>query len=230
MSRDPQHPDAPTIGAASDEEFLRAIQRAERGALPTEAEMREIAERIRPLSRSSAARVLDWRLAVLAASSILVVGAVALPWRASETTLIAAPAVVAAEAPPSEVHAPPPPVEPAAAAPVVSVDALPTANAPPLPRAALAEPTCPGEIELVEAIDAALRAGDAAGALDRARQLEARCKNGRFFQERERLAIEALARLGRSDEVQLRARAFEQRFPSSPHVWRIRSLAEGDSR
>ena len=96
MSRDPQHPDAPTIGAASDEEFLRAIQRAERGALPTEAEMREIAERIRPLSRSSAARVLDWRLAVLAASSILVVGAVALPWRASETTLIAAPAVVAA--------------------------------------------------------------------------------------------------------------------------------------
>jgi len=224
MSRDPQHPDAPTIGAASDEEFLRAIQRAERGALPTEAEMREIAERIRPLSRSSAARVLDWRLAVLAASSILVVGAVALPWRASET------AVVAAEAPPSEVHAPPPPVEPAAAAPVVSVDALPTANAPPLPRAALAEPTCPGEIELVEAIDAALRAGDAAGALDRARQLEARCKNGRFFQERERLAIEALARLGRSDEVQLRARAFEQRFPSSPHVWRIRSLAEGDSR
>jgi len=235
MSRDPQELNAPTIGAASDEEFLRAIQRAERGALPTEAKMRELAERIGPLSpaTSIAARLLDWRLAVLAASSILVLGAVALQWRASETTPSAAPASVVDEAPPSEEPAPPPPAaEPVAVAPVVSVDALPTATAtaPSRPRAALAEATCPGEIELVEAIDAALRAGDAEGALGRARQLEARCKSGRFVQERERLAIEALARLGQRDEVKARARTFEQRFPTSPHVWRIRSLAEGDSR
>jgi hypothetical protein len=235
MSRDLQRPDAPTtIGAASDKEFMRAIKRAERGVFPSEAKMREFAERIGPLmATKDAARVFHWRLSVLAIGGILVIGAASRPWhvdaRASAPALASAPA--GEEARRGEEHvAPPPPEEPAAAAPVVSVDSLPTAIAPPRPRAALAEPTCPGEIELVEAVHAALRAGDAEGALDRARQLEARCKNGRLVQERERLAIEALARLGRSDEVQVRARAFEQRFPSSPHVWRIRSLAEGDSR
>jgi hypothetical protein len=74
-----------------------------------------------------------------------------------------------------------------------------------------------------------LRAGNALRAFDLTREHAERCPRGAFVQERERIAIEALAQLGRTSEVRTRARSFERRFPSSPHVWRIRSLAEGDA-
>lgn len=41
--------------------------------------------------------------------------------------------------------------------------------------------------------------------------------NGRLAPERERIAIEALARLGRLDEARARAARFVSRWPSSPH-------------
>jgi hypothetical protein len=44
---------------------------------------------------------------------------------------------------------------------------------------------------------------------------------GAFAEEREALAIDALRRLGRRQELQARARAFLQRYPTSPHRERI---------
>jgi hypothetical protein len=235
MSRDPQRPDVPSIGAASDDEFMRALHRAERMELPSENKMEELAERLGPMmATQSASGVIAWRwVGVVAMAGVFVAGAVSFrrhldagegARRAGEVQ--ASTPVVVDEAAPTP---PPPRDEPHdIAAPVVSVDALPAARVPASrSRAALAEPTCAGEIELVERSDARLRTGDAQGALDLAREHAERCPRGAFVQERERIAIEALAELGRASEVRARASSFERRFPASPHVWRIRSLAEG---
>jgi hypothetical protein len=84
--------------------------------------------------------------------------------------------------------------------------------------------TCTDEIDLVERADVALREGHAQKAVALTREHAERCPSGSFVQERERIAIEALAHLGQKDEVRARARAFETRFPTSPHLRRIRSL------
>ena len=80
----------------------------------------------------------------------------------------------------------------------------------------------------VDRADATLRAGDAKRALELTREHGARCPNGSFVQERERVAIEALALLGEGEMMRTRAKAFELRFPSSPHVRRIRNLASSN--
>jgi hypothetical protein len=79
---------------------------------------------------------------------------------------------------------------------------------------------------LIDDADAALRAGNAERAHALTRQHAERCPAGTFIQERERIAIEALAKLGRLDAMRDRARAFEERFPSSPHLRRVRSVVE----
>ena len=48
--------------------------------------------------------------------------------------------------------------------------------------------------------------------------------SGRFAQEREVLAIEALVRLGRRPEAETRAAAFDRAFPTSAHRRRIAVL------
>lgn len=132
---------------------------------------------------------------------------------------------------------PTPPPEPArpsepkiaqAAPPSIPVESLPSANR----RAAAARPaspekeTCDDEVELIDSADAALRSGNAARALALTQEHAGRCPTGTFIQERERIAIEALAKLDRLGPMRERARAFEQRFPSSPHLRRVRSVVE----
>ena len=113
-------------------------------------------------------------------------------------------------------------------APVFSVDSLPSANHRPVAArpAAPAKASCSDEVDLIDDADAALRAGDAERAVALTRQHAERCPGGTFIQERERIAIEALAKLGRLDAMRERARAFEERFPSSPHLRRVRSVVE----
>jgi hypothetical protein len=77
---------------------------------------------------------------------------------------------------------------------------------------------------LTEARDA-LRRGDASGALSRLEELQRAVPGGILGQEREALAIEALARSGRSAEAQVRARAFLQAYPQSPHATRVEAFA-----
>lgn len=228
MSRDTHRSDVPSIRDASDDEFLRALERVERTELPSAAKMQELADRLGPmLATKSAASVHPWRLiGLVAITGLVVAGAVSIR-RQLGTSEGAPPSVSIVTSAAAPVLTPVmPPDEPRDdVAPVVSVDALPSVAAPAVP----APRTCEGELELVERSDAKLRAGDAQGALALARQHAARCPHGEFVQERERIAIEALAQLGLRNEVRTRARAFERQFPASPHLWRIRSLAERDS-
>ncbi|OJY27800.1 MAG: hypothetical protein BGO98_41840 [Myxococcales bacterium 68-20] len=130
---------------------------------------------------------------------------------------------------PSEVVTPNAPAEAAPVpAPVFSVDSLPSAKHRPAPArpAAPAKATCSDEVDLIDDADAALRAGNAERAYALTRQHAERCPAGTFIQERERIAIEALAKLGRLDAMRERARAFEERFPSSPHLRRVRNVVE----
>jgi len=241
MSRDPQDPNVRSVGASSDDELILALRRAVRTDLPSATKMGQLAERLGPMMvTSSAAATPPWRwIGVIALASVFAVGAVSLRRHADDRD-VGAPAAQGQASPlqnvgpsgsslqnPSAADVPPtrderrevPP-------PVVSIDSLPTASAVPPRARAVVEPTCAGEIELVERADAALRTGDPRRALELTREHAQRCAEGTLVQERERIAIEALAQLGRTSEVRARARSFEKRFPSSPHVWRIRSLAE----
>jgi len=53
-----------------------------------------------------------------------------------------------------------------------------------------------------------------------------RFPHGMLRQERESIAIDALARMGRADEAQTRARAFAKQYPTSPFAERARAIAD----
>jgi hypothetical protein len=227
VSRDPLRLAELSEEAAPDDAFMRSVIRAERTELPSDAKMAELAARLGPIVTKNAGPLTpSWKWLVIAAlAGTFTVGAVLVRARSGRELASSppSPASVIAVAPLEGNE-----LAPAAAppAPVISIDALPSVSAPRRARAAPSMPSCEREIDLVDGADAALRAGDATRALDLARTHAERCPSGAFVQERERIAIEALARLGRQDEVRERARAFESRFPSSAHLRRVRSLVE----
>jgi hypothetical protein len=208
-------------------EFLRDIIRAQEGASPPDAKIDELARRLSPLMREAPPppRSRTWLTVAAIAVVATAIAAGTLSTRDSSGT--ARPPTVAPQPrhddqPPSATVALDPPV-----APVVSVDALPNAEvrkAPPVPSVAAA-PLC-DDVALVDAADTSLRAGDPARALAITRDHERRCPTGALVQERERIAIEALIELGQSEQARARARGFTERFPSSPHVARIRQALE----
>jgi hypothetical protein len=238
MSRGPTRITDVAKDASPQDAFMRSLIRGQPEDLPSDAKMQELATRLGPIVRSSgrsAPLVSGWRW-------LFVVAAVG--------TLAALPIVVrkqshtegeAPSSPPRVVSVVPAPVETSVpvtpnaetavnAVPSISVDSLPTANTervrPKGPSSTTS--SCTDEIDLVERADATLRAGEAKHALELAREHGARCPNGSFVQERERVAIEALALLGQNEEMRARAKAFESRFPSSPHVRRVRNLASSN--
>jgi hypothetical protein len=141
-----------------------------------------------------------------------------------------APSVVAppaALAPPaSSIVAPVVPVAPAAAdIPTVSVGDLPPAP-PPLVAAARAPAAAPAspaaaangladERRLLDGARAALSRGEAASAMPPLDEHARRFPHGVLTEEREALAIQALARGGRTREAEERAARFEKAFPGS---------------
>ena len=70
-----------------------------------------------------------------------------------------------------------------------------------------------------------LRRGDAGGALALLDQVRAKFPGGMLGQEREALAIEALARSGRKGEAAARADAFVKAYPTSPLTARVQQFA-----
>lgn len=68
---------------------------------------------------------------------------------------------------------------------------------------------------------AQLRAGQPSQALQTLSEVQARVPGGVLGQEREALAIEALAASGQRSEASRRAAAFLDRFPNSPHASRV---------
>ncbi|OJY21714.1 MAG: hypothetical protein BGO98_02475 [Myxococcales bacterium 68-20] len=234
MSRGPTRITDLAKDASPEDAFLRSLIRRQPEDLPSDAKMQELATRLGPIAGSStksAPLVSGWRwLFVVAASGALAALPIVVRTQAHTAgepssspapvvSVIPAPVVTSAPATPSAETA-------VNAVPSMFVDSLPTANTERVRPTAT--PTCTNEIELVDRADATLRAGDAKRALELTREHGARCPNGSFVQERERVAIEALALLGEGEMMRTRAKAFELRFPSSPHVRRIRNLASSN--
>jgi hypothetical protein len=123
----------------------------------------------------------------------------------------------------------------AAAAPVVSVAvAIPVPTSEPSaatpasdtrPRATPASQLLEESQTVLEA-RAALRGGDSARCLRLLDQARERFGRGGLGQEREALAIEALARSGQSAAAHRRALAFLQKYPQSPYSADVRRFSE----
>ena len=71
-----------------------------------------------------------------------------------------------------------------------------------------------------------LSAGDYRGALDEVTRLAARFPQGVLTQEREVVAVGALAGLDNRQALSARAKAFLQRYPDSPYAVHVRHLVE----
>jgi hypothetical protein len=82
------------------------------------------------------------------------------------------------------------------------------------------------ELALVDSAEQALRRGDPQMALDLASEHESSDETGQLVEEREVLAIDALARLGRWQEATARAARFLDRFPASTHRLRVERILE----
>lgn len=222
MSREPTRLADIREAPSPEAEFMGGLIRAQRRARAPEPKMQELAARLGPILQEkspSTFHVLPWLGMTVAA---IVVAGGAWVMRANDEPAAPVVASVAAEAPPEE-SAPAPPTAAIEAPAAIPVDALPNANVRQSP--ATPAPRC-DEIELVDRADVALRSGDPRRALLVVRDLEQRCPAGALVQERERIAIEALAKVGRVDAAKARARAFEERFPSSPHLRRVRQVVE----
>jgi hypothetical protein len=100
-------------------------------------------------------------------------------------------------------------------APTVVIQPLAVSPAPPsAPRPPRADDLAQESALLLEA-RRALASGETAAALSMVRRHGRRWPHGALEQEREILLMEALARAGRPEAAQRRARAFLRRFPSS---------------
>ncbi|AKU94686.1 hypothetical protein AKJ09_01350 [Labilithrix luteola] len=214
--------------------FLRDLVRAEEADLPSDDKMNELVARLAPVISKPAASASRAKFAL---STAVVVVAIAGAWLAtssrSELAQEKGPAVPALAAVPSvtpvasHVSTPDVHIESPPALPSIDVSALPSAAASTRTPHVEATPSgCTGEVALLDQADAALRSGSADRALSLTRDHAARCPSGAFTQERERIAIEALANLGRIDEMRTRAQAFERNFPASPHLRRIERVVD----
>lgn len=81
------------------------------------------------------------------------------------------------------------------------------------------------ELALLDQAAAALRS-DPHKALAFCTEHQTRFANGRLTEEREALAIEALAKLGRTTEARARFLQLERRYPHSAHLPRLKSIVE----
>ncbi len=99
---------------------------------------------------------------------------------------------------------------PASRAPAATSAGAPTSSAP--------QGELPSERLLIDEARAGLAGGDAADALARLDEHARRYKHGQLDEEREALAVQALAQLGRYDDARARAARFRQRWPDSVYL------------
>src|SRR5580658_4950602 len=151
------------------------------------------------------------------------------PMTPARAALAAAPQAVVNAAPqrepPREVSAP---RAVATESPLAPTPEAPTSESIPSPteipsQAQIANPPPESELALLQRAGDRLRS-DPAGALDLAEQHAARFPSGALAQEREVIAIEALAGLHRDSEARDRAQHFVRDFPGSAHRLHIQSL------
>jgi hypothetical protein len=94
----------------------------------------------------------------------------------------------------------------------------------PGPAPAATEAAASTEIDLLGAAQRALRSGVPRRALELAEEHAVRFPAGVLVEEREAIAVEALARLGRRDEAAVRHASFVRRFPHSTYRARLEKL------
>lgn len=131
------------------------------------------------------------------------------------------------------VAAPPPepPRAPARATPESPATVRSETPDAPAPLAVVAEPVAQRcaparHVLAVEEACRALRATDFAGALSTTARDRQLCPHGALREERERIAVEALARQGRHVEAARSLANFERAFPSSLHLRALRAIVD----
>lgn len=232
MSEEPRRwLDDPALDAA-----LRAALEAGRAEAPSEAELASLAGRLGPLLGGPGgggggdgggggvdpSPLLGGSVATKTIGALVVAAAIAgtSAWMATRpdpapppaTTRVAPPEIeppaLRRELPvgvdvPEEIAAPAPPVAPRARPPAPALEVDPAA-----------------ELALIQRAQDALRTSSAE-ALARTEEHRRRFGDGTLGQEREVVAIDALARLGRLDEARARAARFHARWPRSAHGRRV---------
>ncbi len=138
---------------------------------------------------------------------------------------IARPEATASTLTPAPVLAPAPAIAPAPAPAPVPAPRRAHAVAPPRSAPSSAPDPLVAESELVLQARRALRAGRTSDALDRLDEARSRFPNGALAQERDALAVEALARAGRGDEAAERAAAFLRAYEGSPYAASVERFA-----
>ncbi|MDF2694418.1 MAG: hypothetical protein K0S65_2801 [Labilithrix sp.] len=232
--------DRPTDSSlhGSDRDFLEQAVRAMKSDLPDPARMRRLQEQLAPVlgQKTSVTRGGRRSWLVLVGALVVMAGTVAgaryrsAPIVHTQATLF-----------PPETSAVSVSVSEQPAIPTVSVESLPssadvnreslakvTSPNVPLPSATMrpvpADVAAPGdELALLEDARNAL-AVDPNRTLALARVHVKRFPKPAFAQERERLAIDALVRLGRRADAEARAASFEATYPDSAHLARVRAL------
>jgi len=137
---------------------------------------------------------------------------------------LVAPVSAAAAARPAPVPAPESsPGEPSA----TIEDTPPPPSSPQLPLSAAQRVSrLDAEASLLSKVRAALRSGDAHGALIVLNQLQAQFPKGALGQERDVLAVEVLAANGNTAAAKRKAAAFIAAHPSSPHSAKLERFVE----
>ena len=242
--------DPPRLLASSEDvpSIIRLGLEAERiDAGPEPSHIERLAEKLPSADGSTgAAKPASWfarsRLVMLAGAGLL--GLAAFTATAREERAPAAPIETSTSSPPAAtVEATPAPVNPPAEPPALSPHELPTAAATvvaqaPSARAAGSSARAAGpsaaategaEIDLLARAQEALRTRPAE-TLALCQKHKAEFANGRFTQEREALAIEALLYLDRRGEAERRWNDFQQRYPASNHRIHLAELFSSPSR
>jgi hypothetical protein len=224
---------------------MRALLRAARTELPEDQRVEEIGSRVGPGlgaptvgsptpgptvgAAGAGAASAGIKLATAVKVAIVAVVTVGTTAGAYVETRAARPvgaAIVPADVPRPRRLQPAPPL-PAPIEPTVEpVPVAPTATA--APAATASAHADENEISILEDSEDALQSNPGR-ALAQVERHAARYPHGALAQEREVIAIEALLRLGRSDEAHLRAARFERDYPRSAHLPRIEALMAEDA-
>ncbi|HEY6556848.1 MAG TPA: hypothetical protein VI072_06230 [Polyangiaceae bacterium] len=243
----------PPLGTTPDELELRELVAHAKQDLPSSSQLNTLATRLGPILAGSALvaassatgaaaaagkGVAAAAQATLGATALKVGGAAVLAatiaggtyWAASETNpspptrsatsqTHSAPQTPLRAEPPAPAQSAPEAVPAPAPEPSSKVRTVPAQpNRAPAPRAA-------DESTLLRQAQSQLKSNPAR-ALALTQEHRRQFPNGALAQEREVIAIDALARLGQGSEAQKRARDFDERYPGSAHRRKVESATK----
>lgn len=244
MASEDPHP----LGTTADEQQLRELVEHAKRDLPSSTQLNGLASRLGPIlagsalvAASSATGVAAGKGAAAAAQATLgatafkVGGAAVLAatiaggtyWAASDTNSPPPARSTTSQthvAPPPRVVLPEPAISAPEAEPTPPLEAPPSAN-PPVQRSSPSPARSADESTLLRQAQAQLKSNPAR-ALALTQEHRRRFPKGVLAQEREVIAIDALARLGQGSEAQKRARDFDERYPGSAHQRRVESATK----